>query len=102
MIKSHTIAILLCLNGFGGGAVAAAERLPAGVACLLEENAAELLPQLSNPGGDLGDGEVEKAEVFAGQSAIEITNYQRYFNLLPGWAFRIAENPAEGEYRYLR
>jgi hypothetical protein len=40
--------------------------------------------------------------VFAGTSAIKITNYQRYFNLLPGWAYRITEVPKEGEYRFLR
>ena len=70
--------------------------------CLLEENAAELLPQLTNPGGDLGEGEVERKVVFSGSSAIKITRYQRYFNLLPGWAHRITEKPQAGEYRYLR
>ena len=81
---------------------AAAEPLPAGVVCLLEDNAAELLPLLSNPGGDLGEGEVEHKVVFSGRSAVKITSYQKYFNLLPGWAHRIAEKPAAGEYRYLR
>src|SRR5438067_846648 len=33
----------------------AAEKLPAGVACLLEDNAAELLPKLTNPWGDPGE-----------------------------------------------
>ncbi len=84
------------------GAVSAADRLPKSVACLLDENGAELLPQLTNPNGDGGEGEVEKDVVFSGQSAIKITVYQKYFNLLPGWAYRIAENPKEGEYRYLR
>ena len=82
--------------------VNAADRLPQGVACLLDENGAELLPQLTNPSGDAGEGEVEKKVIFSGQSAIKITVYQKYFNLLPGWAYRIAENPKEGEYRYLR
>ena len=80
----------------------AAERLPIGVACLLKDNGAELLPRLTNNGGDLGEGHVEKDVMFSGKSAIKITVYQRYFNLIPGWAYRITENPKEGEYRYLR
>lgn len=81
---------------------AAAEKLPPSVACLLEDNAAELLPKLTNPWGDPGEGHVEKEIVFSGKSAVKITVFQRYFNLLPGWAYRITEKPKEGEYRYLR
>jgi hypothetical protein len=82
--------------------IAAAEPLPKGVACLLDENGAELLPLLTNSSGDGGEGEVEGTVVFSGKSAIKITAYQKYFNFLPGWAYRIAENPKEGENRYLR
>lgn len=85
-----------------GQAGPAAERLPTGVTSLLEDNAAELLPLLTNPGGDLGEGEVELKVVFSGKSAVKITRYQRYFNLLPGWAYRITEMPKAGEFRYLR
>ena len=81
---------------------AADEKFPAGVVCLLEENAAELLPKLTNPQGDPGEGQVEKEIVFSGQSAVKITILQRYCNFIPGWAYRITENPKEGEYRFLR
>jgi hypothetical protein len=86
----------------GGDIAFALDKLPKGVACLLEDNAAELLPQLTNPGGDGGEGDIERDVIFSGKSGIKITVYQKYFNLLPGWAFRIREKPAEGEYRYLR
>jgi hypothetical protein len=79
-----------------------ADSLPAGVACLLEDNGSELLPLLTNNGGDLGEGHVEKEVMFSGTSALKITVYQRYFNLIPGWAYRVTESPKEGEYRYLR
>lgn len=102
MSRSSTVPVLLGLICVIPHIALAAEVLPQGVACLLEDNANELLPQLTNPGGDLGEGEVEMAVVFSGKSAIKITNYQRYFNLLPGWAYRITESPEEGEYRYLR
>jgi hypothetical protein len=80
----------------------AADRVPPGALRLLEDNGGELLPQLTNPNGDSGEGEVTKEAVFSGTSAIKITVYQKYFNLLPGWAHRITERPKEGEYRYLR
>jgi len=96
---SWAICLILLISQLGW----AADPLPrAGVVCLLEENAAELLPQLTNPGGDLGEGEVEPKVVFSGKSAVKITRYQRYFNLLPGWSYRITEKPQAGEYRYLR
>jgi hypothetical protein len=100
--RSHVAPLLLGVLSLLAQVAGAAERLPKGVACLLEDNGAVLLPQLTNPGGDLGEGEVEQAVVFSGTSAIKITRYQRYFNLLPGWAYRITEKPKEGEYRYLR
>jgi hypothetical protein len=85
-----------------GSPSAAADGLPRGVARLLEDNAAELLPKLTNPQGDPGEGHVEKGEVFSGESSIKITILQRYCNFIPAWAYRIAEKPKEGEYRYLR
>jgi hypothetical protein len=95
---------ILCLGlvCFWAGEAAAAEKLPPGVACLLEDNAAELLPKLTNPTGDPGEGHVEKGTVFSGESGVKITVFQRFCNFIPGWAYRIAENPKEGEYRYLR
>jgi hypothetical protein len=84
------------------GTAVSAEKLPAGVLCLLEDNAAELLPKLTNPWGDPGEGHVEKDHVFSGDSAVKITILQRYCNLIPGWAYHITEKPKAGEYRYLR
>ena len=80
----------------------ASGQLPPGVLCLLEENAAELLPKLTNPWGDPGNGEVEKDTVFSGESSVKITVLQRYMNFIPDWAYKIVEKPKEGEYRYLR
>jgi hypothetical protein len=97
-----TVCLALASLALGLNDARAQQSLPSGVACLLEDNGAELLSQLTNPGGDTGEGELEKKVVFAGGSAIKITRYQRYFNLIPGWAYRIREKPGEQEYRYLR
>ena len=102
MSKMHDWLILAGLVGFAAHGAGAEDQLPAGVACLLADNAAELLPKLTNPQGDPGEGFVEKEIVFAGQSAVKITVLQRYCNFIPGWAYRIAEKPKEGEYRFLR
>ena len=101
MLKSSVVWMVIGLPWLADVA-RSAEKLPTGVACLLEENAAELLPKLTNPWGDPGEGAEEKEIVFAGKSAIKITTLQRYCNLIPGWAYRIAEKPKEGEFRYLR
>lgn len=82
--------------------IASAERPTPGVVTLLEDNAEDLLPKLTNPGGDTGEAQVEKDVTFSGESSIKVTNYQRYCNLIPGWSYRIVEHPKEGEYRYLR
>lgn len=102
MSKMHDWLILAGLVGFAVQGAGADDQLPAGAACLLADNAAELLPKLTNPQGDPGEGFVEQAVVFAGQSAVKITVLQRYCNFIPGWAYRITEKPKEGEYRYLR
>ena len=57
MSHCRMLAVALMLLGLAAG-ISAAD-LPPGVACLLEDNGAELLPQLTNPNGDSGDGEVE-------------------------------------------
>src|SRR5689334_3856812 len=80
----------------------ALSELPPGVLCLLEDNAAERLPSLTNPGGDPGNGEVEKEQVFSGATSVKITVLQRYCNFIPGWAHKIVDKPKAGEYRYLR
>src|SRR6478735_1933584 len=72
------------------------------VAPLLEDNAAELLARLTNPTGDPGQGFVETDDVFSGKAAIKILPMQRFEPRIPGWAFKIAEHPGRGEYRYVR
>jgi hypothetical protein len=101
----HTMRYILALivTTLATGAQAtAADKLPPGVVCLLEDNAADLLPKLTNPWGDPGEGHVEKDVVFSGDSSVKITVLQRYCNFIPGWAYRITEKPKDGEYRFLR
>ena len=54
-VMSLILAALVATSGF----VMAADKLPLGVACLLEDNGAELLPKLTNPWGDPGEGQFE-------------------------------------------
>src|SRR4051794_34984877 len=73
------------------------------VAALLEDNAETLLPLLTNPTGDPGQGYVERFEVYSGTSAVKIVPMQRFHPNIPGWKYRIVEKPAgPDEYRYLR
>ena len=102
MALSRSLPLVLVLAALAADFASAQEKLPSGVACLLEDNAAELLPKLTNPQGDPGEGFVEKEVVFSGQNAVRITVLQRYCNFIPGWAYRITEKPKQGEYRYLR
>lgn len=102
VFPSRVVLFCLGLAGLAASDASSADKLPAGVICLLEDNAAELLPQLTNPWGDPGEGHIEKDHVFSGDSAVKITILQRYCNLIPGWAYRITERPKAGEYRYLR
>ena len=69
---------------------------------LLEDNAATLLPLLTNPTGDSGQGFVEHAHTFSGQSAIRIIPMQRFGPNLAGWNYPIVEKPGPGQYRYIR
>lgn len=72
------------------------------VACLLEDNAEELLPKLTNPQGCPGEGHVDREITFAGESAIRIVPMQRYARSIPDWGYQIVEKPKSGEYRFLR
>ncbi|MBC8242796.1 MAG: c-type cytochrome [Verrucomicrobia bacterium] len=38
----------------------------------------------------------------SGSASLRVTPLQRHSSRIPGWAFRIRENPGPGEYRYLR
>jgi hypothetical protein len=104
---SFSFTVLFVATALVGGSAADgdekadASTAPA-VAILLEDNAAELLPKLTNPQGGSGEGHVESADVFAGRSCVRIVPDQRYARSIPDWKYRIVEKPAAGEYRYLR
>jgi len=53
---------------------------------------------------DQGDGRatIETADRFSGSVALRITPPQRWSLRIPGWEYRIAEDPQPGEFRYLR
>jgi len=86
-------------------AIAAPATQPAAppVATLLEDNAEQLLPLLTNPTGDSGEGHVETTTVFSGKSSVRIVPLQRFSPHIAGWAYKIVERPdAPDEFRYLR
>ena len=72
------------------------------VAELLEDDAAGLLKELTNPTGDPGQGHVEKEDFFSGKEGVKIIPMQRFHPSLPGWKFVIRKDPKPGEYRYVR
>jgi putative heme-binding domain-containing protein len=49
-----------------------------------------------------GTATLETADRQAGTASLKITPPQRFSASISGWDYRIAENPAPGEYRYLR
>jgi putative membrane-bound dehydrogenase-like protein len=51
-----------------------------------------------------GDGRasLEEAGAFAGRYSLLVAPPQRYAARIPGWRYRIVEQPKPGEYRYLR
>src|SRR5262245_5414470 len=101
MDRRMGIALVL-LTGWSIAAQADDPPRRSAVVELLEDNAAALLKQLTNPTGDPGEGHVEKSVVFSGTESIKIIPMQRFHPTIPGWKHRIVEKPALGEYRYLR
>ena len=77
--------------------VAVGPELPAKVTLFDEDR--EFASQL-----DQGDGRVtiETADRFSGDVALRVTPPQRWSLRIPGWEYRIAEDPQPGEFRYLR
>ena len=81
-----------------------------GVVELLDEGVEPLFPLLINDGGnEPGTITREDRDVFAGVEAVRVTPLQKYRSRLPGWNFRVVENPklppgpkAPIEVRYLR
>jgi hypothetical protein len=51
-----------------------------------------------------GDGQIsmETLDRYSGSSALRVTATQRYRTKMPGWGYRIAAQPGNGEFRYLR
>jgi hypothetical protein len=51
-----------------------------------------------------GDGQValENVDRYAGREALRVSGTQRFRTKMPGWGFKIAEKPGNGEFRYLR
>jgi hypothetical protein len=102
--RRRSVLVILCvvsLAGTGSAVAAQGGSNPAGAtAALLEDHPEPLLAQLQ--GQDGGQAVVETRDVFSGSSAVKIIPMQRFHPGVAGWAFRIAERPGVGEYRYLR
>ncbi len=77
--------------------VAVGPELPAKVTLFDEDR--DFVNQLNQ--GD-GRATIETADRFSGNVALRVTPPQRWSLRIPGWEYRIAENPQPGEYRYLR
>src|SRR3954471_11240381 len=90
------LLLALCL---AASSLPAASR-PSTVAELLEDGGDKLIRQMLSQQG--GVGGIEFTDVYSGQSAVKITPMQLYQRALPGWAYKIAEKPNVGEYRYIR
>jgi hypothetical protein len=77
---------------------------------LLDEGTDPLFPVLINDGGgEPGTIAREDRDVFAGVEAVRVTPMQKYRSNIPGWNFKIVEDPkapagpkAVPEFRYLR
>jgi len=88
--------LVLCL---AATSVPAASR-PSTVAELLEDGGENLIKQMISQQG--GAGSIETIDVYSGRCAVKITPMQLYQRELPGWAYKIAEKPKVGEYRFIR
>jgi hypothetical protein len=81
------------------GSADAASR-PSTVAEILEDRGDALIKLMASQGG--GQGIIETADVFSGESCVKIIPMQLFERRLAGWNYRIVENPRVGEYRYIR
>ncbi len=68
------------------------------VAVLFEDDPG--FARLLTSGG--GVARIDSSDRFSGKVALTVTPPQRYRQRIPGWEYRISENPAPGEFRYLR
>src|SRR3954462_2593459 len=78
------------------------ERPRPAVAELFEDDAAFLVRNLAHEHSYPGEAHAEAADVYSGRRSIKIIPMQRQSPAVPGWAFRVAERPGPGEFRYLR
>src|SRR5262245_4868044 len=100
-------SLLACLV-VAGGAIAQPKQQPAdkdppAVVELFEDNAAFFIEHLHNHGAP--DGTIiEKNDqsFFSGTCSLAVTEFQKFNTQLPGWNYKIVENPQPGQYRYLR
>ena len=70
---------------------------------LLEDGTEFFIKHLDNNGGK--DGSVaarNETTFFSGTCSLSVSSFQRFRTNLPGWRYKIAENPAPGEFRYIR
>lgn len=68
-------------------------------AIALVQDDAQLVDAMKD--GD-GDVRITEAAAYAGRASVRAAAALRVGKNVPGWGFRIAENPGPGEYRYLR
>jgi hypothetical protein len=80
----------------------AKEALPA-VVELFEDDADDLIPQLTNAdGAEPSTAKREDGDRFTGVCSLRVTPLQRYTPSVNGWAYPVVEKPAAGQYRYIR
>jgi hypothetical protein len=72
--------------------------VPPPVVSLFEDESAFL--EMLNEGE--GKARLELRDKFSGTASLRMTPLQRSSGRIPGWKYRIAENPGPGEFRYLR
>ncbi len=49
-----------------------------------------------------GSASLEMVDRYSGSAALRVSGSQRFRSKMPGWGFKIAEKPGNGEFRYLR
>lgn len=71
---------------------------------LFEDDAAGLVSQLTNNGGDSAGSpaDPDERDFFAGVRSLRVAPMQRYGDRIKDWSFRIVEKPDAGQFRYVR
>jgi hypothetical protein len=90
-----TLAILLPVHANKSRAAEVAE--------LLDGNADSIIKELDNDRtGGHGTARVDQRYWYSGLGSVHVTPLQRFSSRITGWKYRVAEKPAEGEYRFIR